>query len=295
MPREIAPEIMYKLLVQGVKDYAIYMLNPDGVVLNWNAGAERNKGYAASEIVGQNYACFYSSDDRARGIPRRNLEIALRAGHLTTEGFRYRKDGSAFWASVAIDPIHDDEGELVGFAKITRDLTEQRESARLLAHQNRHDALTGILNRTGLIDELDEQLPQIVYGSAVAVHYLDLDRFKHVNDSFGHPVGDAVLREAARRLEQAVGAAGCVGRLGGDEFAVLQFGGPSLAAVESLATQIVQTLGEPFTVDGTTSVIGASVGIAYAPLHGADAATLFRNADLALYRAKEEGRGRYSI
>ena len=113
---------MYRLLVEGVIDYAIYMLSPEGIVSNWNAGARRAKGYTRDEIVGKHFSCFYSEEEQALDIPARGLETARAEGRFEAEGWRIRKDGSKFWAHVVIDAIHDD-GELVGFAKITRDCT----------------------------------------------------------------------------------------------------------------------------------------------------------------------------
>ncbi|MDH2068264.1 bifunctional diguanylate cyclase/phosphodiesterase [Pantoea sp. GD03673] len=120
-------EQRFRLLVEGVTDYAIYMLDIDGVVVNWNAGAQRAKGYKADEVVGQHFSLFYSAQERLNRTPEANLGIALKTGRFEDEGWRYRKDGSAFWAHVVIDAIHDDDGRLIGFAKITRDRTEGRE------------------------------------------------------------------------------------------------------------------------------------------------------------------------
>ena len=121
-------ERRFRLLVQGVTDYAIYMLSPEGVVTNWNAGAERIKGYTADEIVGQHFSRFYTEEDLEKEIPRIALEQARTEGRFEAEGWRKRKDGTRFWASVIIDPIRDEGGTLIGFAKITRDLTERRET-----------------------------------------------------------------------------------------------------------------------------------------------------------------------
>ena len=123
----------FAMLVQGVKDYAIYMLDPEGRVANWNEGAERNKGYKAHEIVGQHFSRFYSEDDRASGQPERALCIAREEGKYETEGWRHRKDGSRFWANVVIDPICDTSGTLVGYAKITKDVTKEKADADRLA------------------------------------------------------------------------------------------------------------------------------------------------------------------
>jgi len=119
-------ERSFRLLVEGVADYALYMLDPTGIVTSWNSGGERIKGYAPAEILGRNFSCFYTEPDRANGKPQRALGIARDTGRYEEEGWRVRKDGTFFWASVVIDPIRED-GKLIGFAKITRDITERRE------------------------------------------------------------------------------------------------------------------------------------------------------------------------
>jgi PAS domain S-box-containing protein len=125
-------EEQFRLLIQGVTDYAIYMLSPEGIITNWNAGAERIKGYAPQEIIGQHFSKFYSPDDAAAGLPQMGLQTALREGRFEKEGWRYRKDGSKFWASVVIDPIRTPNGELIGYAKITRDMTERKQAQEQL-------------------------------------------------------------------------------------------------------------------------------------------------------------------
>ena len=125
-------EEQFRLLVQGVTDYAIFMLDPTGHVTNWNSGAQRMKGYAAAEIVGQHFSRFYTDEDRAADVPMRALQTAEREGRFETEGWRVRKDGSHFWASVVIDAIHDENGSLIGFGKVTRDITERRQAQKAL-------------------------------------------------------------------------------------------------------------------------------------------------------------------
>ncbi|KPF97350.1 histidine kinase [Rhodopseudomonas sp. AAP120] len=122
----------FRLLVRNVTDYALYMLNPEGFVTNWNLGGQRIKGYVPDEIVGQHFSRFYTPADQKAGKPARALQIAREAGRYEEEGLRVRKDGSFFWASVIIDPIRDDSGELIGFAKITRDISERREAQHKL-------------------------------------------------------------------------------------------------------------------------------------------------------------------
>ena len=125
-------EEQFRLLVQGVTDYAIYMLDEGGHVVSWNAGAQRIKDYTAEEIIGQHFSRFYLEEERESGVPQRGLEIAAREGRFEKEGWRVRKDGSRFWANVVIDAIRDDRGELIGFAKVTRDVTEKKEAQRSL-------------------------------------------------------------------------------------------------------------------------------------------------------------------
>jgi PAS domain S-box-containing protein len=125
-------EEQLRLLVQGVTDYALYMLSPEGIVTNWNAGAQRIKGYRPDEIIGQHFSHFYTPEDRAAGMPQRALETAMREGRFESEGQRMRKDGTRFWSHVVIDPIRSDDGTLLGFAKITRDITERRHTQESL-------------------------------------------------------------------------------------------------------------------------------------------------------------------
>lgn len=128
----LTDEERYRLLIEAVTDYAIYMLDRDGIVTSWNPGARRFKGYEASEIIGQHFSRFYSEEDRNSGLPARALEISARTGKFESEGWRVRKDGTRFWAYVVIDPIRSPSGEIIGYAKITRDLTERKKAEQIL-------------------------------------------------------------------------------------------------------------------------------------------------------------------
>ncbi len=128
----IESERHFRLLVQGVTDYAIFMLSPDGVVTSWNLGAQRIKGYTRDEIIGSHFSRFYPPEDIASGVPARALSTAASEGRFEAEGWRLRRDGSRFRAHVIIDAIRDETGALVGFAKITRDVTEKREADQTL-------------------------------------------------------------------------------------------------------------------------------------------------------------------
>ena len=163
-------EQRFRLLVQGVRDYAIYMLDEQGFITNWNSGAESIKGYSADEIVGQHFSRFYTDEDRARGEPQFALETAMREGKYEREAWRVRKDGSLFWASVVLDPIFDEKGKHAGFAKITRDITERKkaqeelEDARTSLFQSQKLQALGEL--TGGLAHDFNNLMTVVAGSA---------------------------------------------------------------------------------------------------------------------------------
>jgi PAS domain S-box-containing protein len=127
----------FELLLDAISDYAIYMLDPHGLVTTWNAGADRIKGYSASEIIGQHFSCFFTAEDRAAGVPDALLATARDEGRHEAEGWRVRKDGTRFWCNSIVHRIEDAEGELIGFAKITRDTTERMESEEALRESER--------------------------------------------------------------------------------------------------------------------------------------------------------------
>jgi len=180
-----------------------------------------------------------------------------------------------------------------GWVATHEDITEYRRIEARMAHMARHDELTELPNRVLLRERLGRALDEAQKGKGLAVICLDLDRFKEVNDTLGHPVGDALLQAVAERLRRCVGESDTVARLGGDEFAVLQMATEQPVAATALATRICEALTEPFDLGAHQLSAGASLGIAVAPGDGADPDQLLKNADLALHRAKSEGRGIY--
>jgi PAS domain S-box-containing protein len=171
-------ERRFRILVQGVTDYAIYMLDAEGRVTDWNAGAERIKGYSPGEIIGEHFSRFYTPDDLKAGVPKRALETARETGCYEAEGWRMRKDGSRFWASVVVDAIRDQDGKLIGFAKITRDMTEKREtqlrleeSREQLFRSQKMEALGQLTG--GLAHDFNNLLTAILGASDLALRNLD--------------------------------------------------------------------------------------------------------------------------
>ncbi|MDE1179943.1 EAL domain-containing protein [Paraburkholderia sp.] len=419
-------ERRFRLLVEGVTDYAIYMLDTNGIVSNWNAGAQRAKGYTASEIVGRHFSCFYDPEDQTRGLPQLGLDTARAAGRFETEGWRVRKDGTRFWAHVIIQPIYDDAAKLFGYAKITRDrseqrknslklaettrnldlaldnmlqgiclfnrhgrlvlcndqfaqilsipverlnpgarlqsvlreicaiarplvsdhaesaralrrhllvalapnsrqttvefthlernvlivtrmlshggwvstiedITERRDSERRIAYLAHHDPLTGLPNRTSFHEHLRHLLERRTPHASCALMYLDLDRFKAVNDTLGHHVGDELLRAVARRLSGILRGGDQLARLSGDEFTIVLSSCANVEQASSLADRCVRQLTQPFEIAGNEVTVGVSIGIVMCTPGSADVDTILQQADLALYKAKREGRSGYRL
>jgi diguanylate cyclase (GGDEF)-like protein len=176
---------------------------------------------------------------------------------------------------------------------LQEETAERARAEALVTHMARHDALTRLPNRILFREELDDGLMRAHRDEALAVLCLDLDNFKAVNDTLGHPVGDALLKVVAERLAECIGETDTVARLGGDEFAIVQTGAAQPVAATVLAQQLIETIAAPYEIDGHSVVIGTSIGIAIAPNDGSDPDAILKNADLALYRAKAEGRGNY--
>lgn len=195
-PRRVLDEDRFRLLVEAVVDYAIYMIDPQGIVTSWKAGARRFKGYQEAEILGAHFSCFYTPEDRQAGLPERALNTALTEGRFEGEGWRVRKDGTRFWCHVVIDPIRDSNGQLLGFAKITRDLTERKiaeetlrqseQQFRLLV-QSVTDYAIYMLDPNGRVSSwnlgaqrIKGYLPQEIIGEHFSRFYTEQDRLDGV-------------------------------------------------------------------------------------------------------------------
>ncbi len=200
--------------------------------------------------------------------------------------------GETRWWEIAASPRFDDHGVFSGFRGVGSDVTEQRASADKINRMARFDTLTGLPNRLMVNETLVKTMADAdKWGGRYAFMMLDLDRFKAVNDTLGHPIGDRLLGRVSERLNQLMGENHMCGRLGGDEFAVVIRDASDTTAIEHLARRIIDSLSEPYEIDAHTLYIGASVGLAIGPRDGRTAEMLVRSADLALYRAKDAGRG----
>ena len=252
-------------------------------------------GRSYKEMIGKPFSELFTLDDQT-GEGERTLafhmstrssfnELAVRAAT------KYEDER---WWSINGLPVYDDYDNFQGFRGSGSDLTERRRSAEKVSRLAHYDSLTGLANRLQISQLLEKILTARAIDQRVcAVFLIDLDRFKQVNDTLGHPVGDALLTQVSQRLERVVDKAGRVGRLGGDEFQVVIHGHHSDVSLAQIARQIIEALSQPYSIEGSSVVIGASLGIAKAPEHGVTSEALIRNADLALYAAKDGGRGRH--
>lgn len=405
----------FSILVRGISDCAIYMLDQEGRIANWNAGAKRLKGYSEDEVVGQSLAMFYTIEDRAQGLHAKAIEHARQHGKFVGQGWRVRRDGSRFWAHVTVEHVLDTDGIPLGFAKITRDMTqfkedqdklrqathqldtalsnmhqglclfdknarlalrnhrflelwqlpetscplgltleevayaalssrtgeeisderianvrallkqsldangsepvvveygdafamsissrsmpdggwvttfedisERRRSEKRIAHLAQHDMLTGIPNRSSFNRWLSHEMAvATARGEKIGLVAIDLDRFKEINDTHGHAIGDQVLRSFTDSISKCLEENEIAARLGGDEFALAK-----RFAREAELTDFLSRLETAIAGCVTNSVAalnGASLGVAVYPGDAEDIDSLLNNADLAMYRAK---------
>jgi diguanylate cyclase (GGDEF)-like protein len=182
-----------------------------------------------------------------------------------------------------------------GWVAVHEDVTEQRHAEANIARLARQDSLTGLANRLHFHEALEDACRRLSHGKSFALHCIDLDHFKDVNDTLGHPTGDALLQAVAARLTDIARGNDLVVRLGGDEFAVIQDGGDTRPQAESLTMRLIQAVSQPYQIHGHKIMIGATVGIAFAPADGTEPEQLLKNADMALYRAKAAGRGTHAF
>lgn len=262
-------------------DYPIQYVNP---------AFEKLTGYTREELLGKN--CRFLQRDKRNQPGLREIRDALaQSGEGNAILQNFKKDDTPYWIDLRIAPVRNEHGVLTHYVGFQTDVSDRVRYEKELAYQAGHDMLTGLANRSLLKDRIDRALirAQKLHGQ-LAVIFLDLDRFKLINDSLGHAAGDALLKEWAHRINANVTPSSSVARLGGDEFAVL---------IEDVADEddalhqtntILASLRSPFFVEGHPLTVSASAGVALFPQHGSDTSTLLRNADIAMYYVKSHGR-----
>jgi diguanylate cyclase (GGDEF)-like protein/PAS domain S-box-containing protein len=273
----------------------IVITDPAGTILSVNPGFTAITGYPPEEVVGQNPRVL-KSDRHAPEFYQEMWQQIATTGSWSGEIWNRRKSGEAYPEWLTISAIKNERGEITHYVSIFHDITEIKRQQEAIEFQAHHDALTGLPNRVLFADRLDMALAQIARsGVKLAVLFLDLDNFKHINDSLGHAVGDLVLQELAKRLKKVLRAVDTISRQGGDEFIAIL---PEIHAAEYVgiaAQRILECLRQPFRPQGHELYATASIGITIAPDDGAAPGDLIKNADLAMYRAKELGRNNYQF
>ncbi len=274
---------------------AIIVTDANGIIEYVNPAFTRMTGFSREEAVGQSPNITKStahSDDFYRQMWSTIVQGDIWRGEITNR----RKDGSLYTEVMAIAPVRDSRGSVSHFVAIKHDVTDRKQLEERLQHLAHYDVLTDLPNRALFFDRLERAL---VFAkrlrSTIALLYIDLDGFKEVNDSFGHDIGDLLLQAAARRLQEAVRESDTVARIGGDEFIVILKNIAVTANAEAVAGKIIASLSETIHIQERACRIGASVGISLYPQHGSDGETLLARADQAMYRAKNQGKNRYTI
>jgi diguanylate cyclase (GGDEF)-like protein/PAS domain S-box-containing protein len=295
-------EEQFRDLLEAAPD-AMVIVDREGYIILVNRQTERLFGYDRSELVGHPVEVLLPEAVRAVHVAKRQgytTQAEVRPMGAGLELLARRRDGSDFPAEISLSPLQTSRGILVSAA--VRDITERRRIEAALKRQTLHDAMTGLPNRVLLADRLDQALLRTTRaGTMLAVLFLDLDRFKLINDSRGHAAGDRLLVAVAERLERLVRASDTVARFAGDEFVIVAEDRMNATEARLLGERLVQSFSTPVTVDGEDLYVTASIGISLSSPGGEasqanrSAEQLLRDADAAMYRAKESGRARCEV
>lgn len=288
-------EERYRTVLDEVQD-AYFEVDLAGNFTFVNDSCCRHLGYSREELMGMSYRVFIAKED-VEAVYRAFNQV-YRTGE-PNRGFGYkviRKDGSIGYAEISVSLLRDEEGRAIGFRGIGRDVTERKQLEQKLADMAMHDPLTGLPNRILLNDRITVGIAQAMRNnSKLAVMMLDLDRFKNINDEFGHSVGDRLLKAAGERLVGIVRKSDTVARVGGDEFVVMISQISRVENAVKVAQKILDSFLKPFLINGHKLYITTSIGIAVYPEDGEDVETLLKHADAAMYWAKEQGRATYEL
>lgn len=273
----------------------VLVTDANGVIVSVNPAFTDLTGYTESEALGKKPSLM-RSDRHGPDFYKAMWLTLVETGCWQGEIWNRKKSGEAYLERLTINRIDDSDGNPARYASVFHDITELRRTDERFRHLALHDALTGLPNRTLLQERLQHALERAKREEGgMAVMFMDLDRFKAVNDSFGHEVGDLLLQEVAQRIKARLRASDTLARLGGDEFVVLLevVGSPSVCA--SLAEEIIAVVSQSMELRGHCVQVGASVGIALFPKDGVEAVDLLKNADIAMYAAKAAGRNTYRL
>jgi diguanylate cyclase (GGDEF)-like protein/PAS domain S-box-containing protein len=291
-------EERFRLLVESIEHYAMFAIAPDGLITLWNTGAQRTYGYSQAEMVGESFARLFTADEVAGRVPELELRRAAAYGQVDNERWQLRSDGSRFMAHRRVTRLHVGAlGAARGFSVTAHDVTRDRAVEKTMWRRAFHDALTGLPNRALFIEHAQRTIAHAKRDSRFefAVLFLDIDRFKQINDEFGHALADDVLRRVGKRLSACVRPEDVIARIGGDEFAVLVSAVPSLTPVVALTDRIHGSLETAMNVAGHAQHVSTSIGVAMGTFRYDRPEELLRDADIAMYLAKSRGRANTAV
>ena len=276
-------------------DDTVLITNREGITEYVNPAFEKKTGYRADEVLGRRPNRVKSGMHDTEFYER--LWASILNGKIFRDVFiNRRKDGSLFHEEKTITPLKDENGDVTHFVATGKDITERVETQKQLQYLAHHDALTGLPNRTLLIDRLDHAFAQARRAERlVAVLFLDLDRFKTINDSLGHGAGDALLKAVADRLQRCVRKSDSIARLGGDEFTIVLEGVKDVREVIIVAEKILEAIARPISIEGHEVFVTTSIGVTLFPIDDEDVETVLKHADTAMYRAKKAGGNTYEF
>jgi len=277
---------LYETTTEGV-----LITDPDTNIIATNNAFSVITGYGQDEVLGKS-PHILSSGKHDKAFYREMWSTLDREGNWEGEVVNRRKDGGVYTEWLRISAVRDNQGNATNYVAIFSDITSRKLSEEELHRRAHHDALTGLNNRLSFNERLDQDLARARRNKyKLALLYIDLDRFKPINDTYSHQVGDAVLREVADRLQSVVREIDTVARIGGDEFVVILAEIDTADHIEIVAAKIRKRLADPFEIEGNTLQVGASIGTSIFPDDATDSQQLMAIADAAMYRAKHQSRG----
>lgn len=282
-------EQLYKSLFEHNLN-AVISMDLDGRISMFNQTAEMMTGYSKEEVLGKPFSMF---------TPEERYQNAWRLFHQVRQGTPHfgdsrwlTKQGDELVIDVAMMPIRVNN-EIIGVYGMIKDITEQKRAEALVSHMAYYDSLTDLPNRTLFRERLQRALRNRPEQGLIAILFVDLDHFKHVNDTMGHAAGDHLLKMVAERLQDCLPEAEAFSRISGDEFVLFMEGVPDAAVAEQAAVRVLDAIHTPFLLDGQWIYLTGSIGIVLAPFHGEDPETLLQHADIAMYDAKDKGKNKY--
>ncbi|KYJ87291.1 bifunctional diguanylate cyclase/phosphodiesterase [Sulfurovum riftiae] len=290
----------YAQILEQIQD-SVISFDMDGFITSWNKGSKILFGYETDEVLGKHFSMLFPKN--TLDLYEKMMAELKEKGEYRTEIQLRRKTNKPLYAVLSLSSLKDEDGNTIGFVSYAHDITEQKkveaillEQKNILRYQAHHDALTRLPNRVLFFDRMEQSIRKTErLGKSFALFFIDLDKFKHINDSLGHGIGDRVLKVVARRIEETIRKEDTLSRLSGDEFTVIMedLNHPEDASL--LAEKILTVLQKPMYIDEYTLYISGSIGISLYPQDATDADSLLKYADTAMYKAKENGRNTFQF